>query len=229
MSSRSIYTDDCLLFLEELRHNNDRAWFAENKERYEASVREPSLRLIEAIGPRLEKLSPFFPAVPKRVGGSLMRIHRDTRFAKDKTPYKTNVGIHFRHEVGKDVHAPGFYVHIEPERCFVGAGCWRPASPALLAIRRKIDDEPTRWKRARDAKAFRDNYQLEGERLKTAPRDFAKDHPMIDDLRRKDFIGLSPLVESDVTSPDLVSTIIARFRAARSLMQFLCESACVPF
>ncbi|QDV67209.1 hypothetical protein Poly24_09020 [Rosistilla carotiformis] len=229
MSSRSMYTDDCLQFLEELRHNNDRQWFAENKERYEASVREPSLRLIEAIGPRLEKLSPFFPAVAKRVGGSLMRIHRDTRFAKDKTPYKTNIGIQFRHEAGKDVHAPGFYVHFEPERCFVGAGCWHPDSQALLAIRRKIDDEPTRWKRARDAKAFRENYRLEGESLKTTPRDFFKDHPLIDDLRRKDFIGLSPLAESDVTSPDLVTTILAKFRAARALMQFLCESGCVPF
>lgn len=229
MKPKSIYTAECLDFLEDLQQNNDRDWFAEHKQRYEDAVREPSLRLIREIGPRLEKLSPFFPAIPKRVGGSLMRIHRDTRFGKDKTPYKTNVGIQFRHLSGKDVHAPGFYFHIQPGRCFVGAGCWRPASPSLLAIRRKIDDEPAHWKRARDAKPFRENYQLDGESLKTAPRDFAKDHPLIEDLRRKDFIGLSPLDEAILTADDLISVLIERFRAARSMMRFLCESVGVPF
>ena len=111
-------------FLGQLSRNNNRDWFKENKTRYEAEVLFPALAFVEAFQPYLKKISPYFLAVPKRVGGSVMRIYRDTRFGKDKTPYKTNVGIHFRHEMGKDVHCPGFYLHIEPKECFLGAGIW---------------------------------------------------------------------------------------------------------
>ena len=98
-------------FLEELADNNHRSWFQNNKERYETVVLEPSLAFIREFASRLKTISPYFVASDRRVGGSLMRVYRDTRFGKDKTPYKTNVGIQFRHEFGKDVHAPGFYVH----------------------------------------------------------------------------------------------------------------------
>ena len=113
-------------FLEELADNNNRPWFQENKRRYEREVLEPCLAFIRAFGPRLKKISRFFVASDRRIGGSLMRVYRDTRFAKDKTPYKTNVGIQFRHEFGRDVHAPGFYVHIAPDECFLAVGVWRP-------------------------------------------------------------------------------------------------------
>ncbi|MGI9257968.1 MAG: DUF2461 domain-containing protein, partial [Gammaproteobacteria bacterium] len=118
-------------FLTELANNNARDWFNVNKQRYEDHVLEPALTFINAMEPRIEKISPHFLAVAKRTGGSLMRVYRDTRFSKDKTPYKTNIGIQFRHELGKDVHAPGFYLHIQPKNCFLGAGIWRPDSDAL--------------------------------------------------------------------------------------------------
>ena len=108
-----------LQFLEELADNNHRSWFQINKERYETAVLEPSLAFIREFAPRLKKISPYFVASDRRVGGSLMRVYRDTRFGKDKTPYKTNVGIQFRHEFGKDVHAPGFYVHLVPGQRFL--------------------------------------------------------------------------------------------------------------
>ena len=95
-------------FLEELADNNHRVWFQENKGRYDAEVLEPSLAFIRAFQPRLKKISAYFVASDRRVGGSLMRVYRDTRFAKGASPYKTNVGIQFRHEFGQDVHAPGF-------------------------------------------------------------------------------------------------------------------------
>ena len=130
----------CFPFLRQLQKNNNREWFNANKQRYEDSIRTPALSLIEHIGPEIaEKLSPHFVAIPKKVGGSLMRVYRDTRFAKDKTPYKTNIGIQFRHELGKDVHAPGFYLHIEPGNCFIGTGIWRPESLFLNKIREFID------------------------------------------------------------------------------------------
>ena len=101
-----------LKFLDELAANNNKAWFDENKPRYESLVREPALDFIEAMGPTLKTLAPHFRADLRKGGGSLMRVFRDTRFSHDKTPYKTNIGIQFRHELGKDVHAPGFYVHL---------------------------------------------------------------------------------------------------------------------
>ncbi|MDZ4851199.1 MAG: TIGR02453 family protein, partial [Pirellulaceae bacterium] len=104
------FSTETFKFLRDLAKHNDRDWFAENKQRYEDDVLAPSLAFIESMQPFVRKLSPYLTAIPKRVGGSLMRIYRDTRFSKNKTPYKTNVGIHFRHEIGGDVHGPGFYL-----------------------------------------------------------------------------------------------------------------------
>src|ERR671922_2157062 len=122
-------------FLAELREHNDREWFAANKERYEAHVLEPALAFIEDFGYRLQSISPHFRADPRRTGGSLFRIYRDTRFSKDKAPYKTNVGVHFRHERAKDAHAPGYYLHIGPGEVFAGGGMWHPDSSTATRIR----------------------------------------------------------------------------------------------
>jgi uncharacterized protein (TIGR02453 family) len=216
-------------FLEELSHNNNRPWFQENKWRYEQEVREPCLAFIRAFQPRLKKISPFFLASDKRVGGSLMRVYRDTRFAKDKTPYKTNVGIHFRHEFGKDVHAPGFYVHIASEECFLAMGLWRPDASALARIRQAILDDPAKWKRARDNKRFRTHFELTGDSLKSAPRGFPKDHPLVEDLKRKDFIGLRHLDEEDVLNEEFAKNTAEAFAASRPYMKFLCGALSVPF
>ncbi|MCH7945702.1 MAG: TIGR02453 family protein, partial [Armatimonadetes bacterium] len=110
---------ELLKFLSDLKKNNNRQWFQKNKDRYESDVREPLLKFIEAFEPRLHKISPHFIADARKTGGSLFRIYRDTRFSHDKRPYKTHAGVQFRHERAKDVHAPGFYLHIEPKQVFV--------------------------------------------------------------------------------------------------------------
>src|SRR5918996_3776624 len=135
-------------FLRDLEANNDRTWFNANKDRYEREVRDPALDFVEDFAPRLAEISQHFVADPRPSGGSLFRIHRDTRFSKDKSPYKTHVGIHFRHERAKDVHAPGFYLHLEPRSVFVGAGIWHPNSPTLAKIRAAIADDAEAWLRA---------------------------------------------------------------------------------
>ena len=94
-------------FLEELKANNNREWFKEHKSRYEEEVLDVALRFIISMQEPLAEIAPRFTAVPTRVGGSLMRVYRDTRFSKNKLPYKTNIGIQFRHEQAKDVHSPG--------------------------------------------------------------------------------------------------------------------------
>ena len=129
-------------FLADLAANNDREWFAANKARYEAEVLEPALAFIEDFGYRLREISPNFVADPRRTGGSLFRIYRDTRFAKDKTPFKTHTGMQFRHVAGKDVHAPGFYLHLDPAESFAGGGLWRPDPSTANRVREKIAARP---------------------------------------------------------------------------------------
>jgi uncharacterized protein (TIGR02453 family) len=216
-------------FLEELAEHNDRSWFEGNKQRYERDVLAPSLALIRALGPRLEKIAPFFVASDRRVGGSLMRVYRDTRFSRDKTPYKTNVGIQFRHRFGRDVHAPGFYIHIAPDECFLAVGVWRPDPQTLASIREAIVDHPDRWRRVRDNPTFRTHFAWEGDRLKCAPRGFPRDHPLIEDLMRTDFVGWCPLSRRRVLARSFLDTVSVAFTASRPVMRFLCEAMAAPF
>ena len=146
------FTRQTFAFLSALAGNNDREWFEAHQQDYEDFVRTPALDFISDMSDEMPAISPHFLASAKKVGGSLMRIHRDTRFGRDKTPYKTNIGIQFRHEVGKDIHAPGYYLHIEPDGCFVAAGLWRPDADALFKIRRTIVEKGDAWVAARDDK-----------------------------------------------------------------------------
>ena len=216
-------------FLAELRDNNDREWFNANRDRYEGSVREPARAFIRAMAPALAAISPHFRADDRKQGGSLMRVHRDTRFSRDKTPYKTNVGIQFRHALGRDVHAPGFYVHLEPGGAFLAAGVWRPDSGVLAMIRARLHEEPDTWRGIRGAAPFRASFRLGGESLKTMPRGFAKDHPLAEDLRRKDFIAIHEISLPDALGPGFPDAAAARMRDAGALVRFLCEAIDVPF
>lgn len=216
-------------YLRDLAANNDRAWFDAHLADYEAQVREPALAFIEAMAVELPFISTHFTAIPRKVGGSLMRVYRDTRFARDKTPYKTNVGIQFRHEAGKDVHAPGYYVHLAADECFVGVGLWRPDAPALGRIRDLIVETPEAWIAARDNPEFRKHFALGGESLSNAPRGYPKDHPLLSDLRRKDFIAMSIFTQTQATGNKLQPLVLERMRAATPLMRFLCKAVELPF
>ena len=211
-------------FLTTLAANNRRDWFLENKLRYEETVRQPALDFIHDMSTELSMISPHFIALPKKVGGSLMRVNRDIRFGKDKRPYKTNIGIQFRHERGKDVHAPGFYLHIEKDNCFVGVGIWRPDARALGKVRDAIIEKSDAWLSARDNKAFTDHFTLSGDTLKTYPRGYDKHHPLIADLRRKEFIAIANLRQSNITSTTLLPQVANHFSQATPLMHFLCKA-----
>jgi uncharacterized protein (TIGR02453 family) len=215
-------------FLRELDRNNDRAWFEKNKQRYEDDVREPAREFIRAMTPQIERISPHLTVSDRKVGGSMMRIYRDVRFSLDKRPYKTNLGIQFRHEAGKDVHAPGLYFHADPETIFLGAGMWRPDGPSLTAVRRAIDDDPKGWKRIRDGKRFSAMWKLSGDSLKRPPRGYAADHAMIEDLKRKDFIAVCDLTKKDVTRTDLVKFVGERFGRSRDFLAWLAEAIDLP-
>jgi uncharacterized protein (TIGR02453 family) len=141
-------------FLDELASHNRKEWFDANRSDYEDHYVEAAKSFVEAIGPRLRKLTPGLIAEP-RINGAIMRINRDVRFSKDKTPYKTNVGIQFRHSAGKDVHAPGLYLHIEIDEVFLGSGIWRPEAEGLANIRKAMIDSPAKWKKASQGAGFR--------------------------------------------------------------------------
>ncbi len=218
-----------LAFMTQLARNNDRDWFADHKDRYESDVMEPALQFITAINPQLARFAPEFEAIPKKIGGSVMRVYRDTRFSRDKSPYKTNLGIQFRHSLGKDVHAPGYYLHIEPGDVFIAAGLWRPERAALAGIRDLIVKKPLEWKRARDASSFRRHFELAGDSLMRVPRGYPKAHPHVEDLMRKDYIASCALSDGAIQSATFVKEVARRFESASPLMTFLCKGVGVPF
>jgi len=220
---------ELLQFLEELSKNNNRGWFAKHKPRYEENVLAPAMAYVEAMAGPLAKISPHFSAVPKRQGGSIMRIYRDVRFGKGKRPYKTNLGIQFRHEKGKDVHAPGFYFHIDNNEEFLGAGIWHPDGPTLRKIRKAIDKRSADWKKAKTGAALKKRWELSGESLKRPPQGYNAEHALIEDLKRKDHIAVAKLNYDALLLADIVRETAAAFRASKAYVAFLCEAIGLPF
>ena len=213
-------------FLADLKQHNDREWFAANKARYEAHVLEPALAFIEDFAPRLEQLSPHFRADSRKSGGSLFRIYRDTRFSKDKTPYKTNTGMHFRHARAKDAHAPGFYLHLAPGQVFGGGGIWHPDTKTATKIRQAIVADPDRWRAATRKPPFTDRLFLGGDdnSLKRVPSGFDPDFEFADDLKRRDFFGWAELSQKDAITPGFLDRYTELCAAAMPLVTFICDA-----
>jgi uncharacterized protein (TIGR02453 family) len=218
-------------FLRELEANNDKEWWDQNKNRYDTLIREPALEFISSFGDLLARFAPHFSADPKTVGGSLMRPYRDVRFSKDKTPYKTNVGIQFRHEAGKDVHAPGFYLHLEPGETFAGAGLWSPETRVAHMIRQKIDDEPEQWGDAAHSREFTDSWSLShsDEALARVPKQYDADHPYADDIRLKSFVAGQRLTQKSVTSTTFAEDLAAEYEKTVPFTAFLCAAIGLPY
>lgn len=229
MTGARHFTPATYAFLRDLAANNEKEWFETNRRRYKRDVKEPAIRFILDFAPQLERVSRHFRADPRANGGSLFRIHRDVRFSKDKSPYKTHTGIQFRHDAGKDAHTPGFYLHLEPGQVFVGIGIWHPDGPTLRRIRDGMVGDPAGWKRALSAKKFRARYQLAGESLSRAPRGYDPAHPLADDLRRKDFIAVCMLDENATTAPGFVHEFAAICRDGTPFLRWLCGALDVAF
>lgn len=215
------FTVASLEFLKQLAQHNSRDWFKAHQDEYEDNVRTPALRFIEQIQPHIIAISPRLTAVAKKVGGSLMRPQRDSRFSNDKTPYKTNVGIQFRHFQGKDVHAPGLYLHIAEDGCFIAAGIWHPESKAVNAIRTCIDENPNGYKKA--LQTLTDHgFMMDGDSLTRPPKGFDKHHPMLAELKRKDFIAVKNIPFERLCQGDAVHYCAEQFAHCSQLMAYLC-------
>jgi uncharacterized protein (TIGR02453 family) len=223
VSARAHFSSELFRFLKDLRRNNRREWFQANRERYESAVRNPFLRFISDFGPQLSKISRHFVADPRPTGGSLFRIYRDTRFAKDKSPYKTHAGADFRHRAGgRDVHAPGFYLHLEPGGCFAAAGVWHPDPGALAKVRNAIVEHAREWEKIR-------RLGLQGDSLVRPPRGYDPGHPFIGDVKRKDFYTTVAFTEKEVCSARFLLDFAAACKKMSPLPRFLTEALGVPW
>lgn len=219
------FSPELFTFLRAVKRNNDRTWFEKNKPRYEAHVKKPFLDFIADFAPRLAKISPHLVADAR----SMFRIYRDTRFSKDKTPYKTHASAHFQHAVSRgaareeSVHAPGFYLHLEPGSVFLAGGLWRPPTDVANRIRRSIDANRAAWTRATKT------LELDGDSLSRPPRGFDPEHPLLTDLKRKDFIATVELDEKAACSADFLDDVEAACREIGPLLAFLCRATGFPY
>ncbi|WP_455206463.1 DUF2461 domain-containing protein [Kaarinaea lacus] len=224
------FPKDLFKFLQELAKNNNREWFHANKARYRETIVEPMSEFIQAMGYRFDKMAIRFVADPRPHGGSMFRIYRDTRFSKDKRPYKQHVACHFRHEAGKDAHAPGFYVHLEPGAVFFGGGVWMPPNPVLEKIRNTIVENPNAWKRIITNTTFKKRFGgIEGDSLQRVPRGFDKDHPFADDLKRKSFFVTQDIDPALAMTPKFISEVERAFKTASPFMKYLLFAMGLPF
>jgi uncharacterized protein (TIGR02453 family) len=226
---RSYFDPTFFKFLKQLKTHNNRAWFLANKERYEREVRNPLLDFIGDLGPSLRKVSKHLIVDNSPSGGSMFRIYRDTRFSKDKTPYKTHVAAQFRLGRSKDVHTPGYYLHLSPGEVFAGGGIWRPEAPVLGQIRDYLAHHPTEWKSVLKDKKFKKLCTLEGEKLQRPPKGYDPDHELIDAIKYKDFIFFSQFSEKDAQSPDFMARFVESCAAGAPYMEFLCKALMVAW
>jgi uncharacterized protein (TIGR02453 family) len=216
---------DSIRFLRELARNNNREWFQRNKARYESAIQEPALRFISEAGARLAPFAPHLVADARPFGGSLSRIYRDTRFSKDKSPYKTHVGIHFAHEAAeaRGRNLPGFFLHLAPGESMVAAGIWHPLPPDLTRIRDSIVAAPSDWGRVLARKI-----EIGGESYVRVPAGYPPTHRYADDLRRKDFYASRPFSDAVVTGPKFGTAFETACRGLNPLNRFLAKALQVP-
>lgn len=223
MADTAFFSPEVFVFLRQLKRHNDREWFAKNKARYQTSIVEPALSFISGFAPYLGRISPHFVADARPTRGSLFRIYRDTRFSPDGRPFKTHVGIHFSHASGKDAHAPVFYLHLEPDSCFVAAGIWHPDNRALTRVRTAIARDMEQWAKVRK------KLILEGDKLSRPPRGFDASHPFIDDLKMKDFVTSVPLSEEQICSAKLMRDFVSACRKMSPLVEFTTKALGLKF
>ncbi|MCA9938746.1 MAG: DUF2461 domain-containing protein [Anaerolineales bacterium] len=212
-----------LQFLTDLIENNNREWFNERKDIYQDEIVTPALAFIGDLGERLKQIAPGLRSDMRTNGsGSLMRIYRDTRFSKDKSPYKTNVGIVFWEGSGKKMELPGFYFHLSAEEAWIGGGLYMLPQQSMDTFRQAVADEEGGAALQRIIGTLSAaGYRLHGDTYKRVPAEFAPDHPRADLLRFKGIFAGSPNIPMQVVcSPRLVDVCFEHCRQTAPLHQW---------
>lgn len=217
------FTPELFDFFSRLKRNNNRDWFQAHRNEYEACVRQPALRFITDFAAPLCEITPYLVADPRSSRGSLFRIYRDTRFSYDKRPYKTHVAMRFSHG-GKDVHSPGFYLHLEAGGCFAAAGLWHPEPPTLLKVRSAIVSRPEEWRAVHKLLNWDD-----ASKLSRPPRGFPADHEFVDDLKLRDLGTAVDFIDKQVCSSKFMSIFAAACRGMSPVAAFLSSAVGLKF
>lgn len=218
-----VFTPAFFEFLRDLAAHNDRAWFADHKARYVADVETPMLEFIRAVGERLPEISASFVANRRRIGGSMFRIYRDTRFAPDAPPFKTWMAARFRHRGPYEGTPPAFYVHLAPGECFAGGGIYHAEPATVTRIRQRIVDSPDDWRPVRALAAD------DEDRLKRVPAGYDATHPFAGDLKLKNFYSLTPLTVREACAEDFLDRFMDACRQAAPLVRFLTRALDLPW
>ncbi len=201
-----IITKNALLFLGKLEKNNTKEWFTEHKNEFknlEAEVKGFYIAVMEnlKLHDDIEKLKMF-------------RIYRDVRFSKDKTPYKTHFAGSFS-RAGARLRG-GYYLQIKPNETFVAAGFWEPNKEDLFRIRKEFELDATEIRKIINKKSFKNVWgEILGDKVKTAPKGFDKDHPNIDLIKMKQFLFIRSFTDKEVLSPNFIDAVDDSFKAIR--------------
>jgi len=219
----SYFTPELFRFLSRLKRNNDREWFLAHKDEYESCVRQPAIRFVTDFAVPLFEISPHLVADPRSTRGSLFRIYRDTRFSNDKRPYKTHAAMRFSHR-GKDVHSPGFYLHLEPGGCFAACGLWHPEPATLLKVRTAIVERPAEWRPVRKLLNWDD-----AGKLSRAPRGFPPDHEFVEDLKLRDLGTAVEFTDKQICSSTFMASFCRACRKMSPVAAFLSSAVGLKF
>jgi len=219
----SYFTPELFQFLARLKRNNKRDWFQAHQEAWENDVRQPVLRFITDFAAPLYEVAPHLVADPRPSRGSMFRIYRDTRFSHDKRPYKTHVAMRFSHR-GKDVHSPGFYLHLEPGGCFAASGLWHPEPETLLKVRNAIVSRPKEWRAVRKLLNWDD-----AGKLRRPPRGFPADHEFVEDLKLRDLGTAVNFSDKQVCGARFMPTFVAACRTMSPVAAFLSSAVGLKF
>jgi uncharacterized protein (TIGR02453 family) len=220
------FRPEAIQFMADLAANNERAWFQPREGDYDRLVREPFERLIGALAERFSARGLPLDADPRR---SLFRIHRDTRFAKDKSPYKTHQAARFSwtgdhpSPMTEHAHGAGGYFHFEPGRMYVGGGMFMPDRPLLEAWRRQVVEHPRSVHAAIEDAAFLAAFGgvSSHDPYKRVPTGYPPDHPDAELLRMRDVVFGRPLADDEVLAASLPDTIADGFVAAMPVLRMV--------
>lgn len=207
-----------LEFLELLKKNNDREWFQENKKVYE-TAHANTVDFADELISLMRKHDNIETESGKK---ALFRIYKDTRFSKDKTPYKTHFGV--RMSRATSALRGGYYFHLEPGNSFIGGGFFAPEPNDLKRIREDIDFNYEEWNEVLNHKLIIDSFgKLKGDEVKSAPKGYSKDHPGIELLKKKQFIFTRSFTDKEVLAPDFVQELNKHFQSFRPFFDYMSE------
>lgn len=212
---------DTLNFLSELERNNNRDWFNDNKHLY-LKAKDNMENVVNQI---ISGVSDFDKSVERlEAKNCIFRIYKDTRFSKDKTPYKTNIGASLVEKGPKTLNHAGYYIHIEPGKSFLAGGVYMTEPKNLKVIREKISAEGEDFLKILNKKSFRDNLELRGDKLVKVPQGFDKDNPMGDYLKFKQFTVFHSLSDEDVVNENFIYRTVKIFKEIYPFNLFLNEA-----